>query len=296
MIETDRLVLRRWRDDDHAPFAALNADPAVMEHMPAALDRAASDALVRRIEAHFDEHGYGLWAVEVKDGDPFVGFVGLSTVDFAAPFAPAVEIGWRLARGAWGHGYATEGARRALAYAFEQAGLDEVVSFTVPQNARSRAVMVRLGMTHDTSDDFDHPKLPEGHALRRHVLYRMGRAHENGADGPRVGPGISPRPSARFATQKSPPGPRPRARTNFVGTSLGLTPRDRTERGQPSRRWPAPQITRPTASSTIIAANSPSSCTSEIRKSARADSRSRRARRRRAARRKRPPSTSAVTR
>ena len=176
MIETDRLRLRRWRASDHAPFAALNADPAVMEHLLAPLDRAESDAFVARIEAHFDQHGYGLWALEVKDGGTFVGFVGLAHVAFDADFAPAVEIGWRLARTAWGQGYASEAARRALAFGIEEAGLDEIVSFTVPANTRSRAVMERIGMTHDRSGDFDHPRVPEGHRLRRHVLYRIDRA------------------------------------------------------------------------------------------------------------------------
>lgn len=173
MIETERLRLRRWREADRAPFAALNADPRVMEHLLAPLDRAESDALIDRIETHFDEHGHGLWAVEVKDGAPCVGFVGLAHVPFETAFTPAVEIGWRLAHSAWGHGYASEAAKRALRFAFEDAGLAEVVSFTVPHNTRSRAVMERIGLVRDPADDFDHPRLPEGHRLRRHVLYRI---------------------------------------------------------------------------------------------------------------------------
>lgn len=170
---TPRLLLRPWRESDRAPFAALNADPEVMEHFPSVLDRAASDALVDRVAAHFAEHGYGLFAVEVPGRAPFVGFVGLLKVGFEAHFTPAVEIGWRLARAAWGHGYATEAAREACRIAFEELRLPELVSFTVPANRRSRAVMERIGMTHDPADDFDHPKLPEGHPLRRHVLYRL---------------------------------------------------------------------------------------------------------------------------
>ncbi|WP_405393695.1 GNAT family N-acetyltransferase [Microbispora hainanensis] len=172
-IRTERLVLRRWREDDKEPFAALNADPVVMEHFPATLSREDSDALAERIEAGFDEHGFGLWAVEA-DGE-FIGFTGLSVPRFTAPFTPCVEIGWRLARSAWGRGYATEAARASLEDGFGRAGLTEVVSFTAVQNVRSQAVMGRLGMTHDPADDFDHPALPAGHPLRRHVLYRIRR-------------------------------------------------------------------------------------------------------------------------
>ncbi len=170
---TPRLRLRRWRLTDREPFARLNADPHVMAHFPALLDRAASDALVDRIEAHFSEHGFGPWAVEVDGGEPFVGVVGLARVRFDAHFTPAVELMWRLARASWGRGYATEAARAASRIAFEQLGLPEVVSFTVPANQRSRAVMARIGMTHDPRDDFDHPHLAVGHPLRRHVLYRL---------------------------------------------------------------------------------------------------------------------------
>ncbi|MEU8171437.1 GNAT family N-acetyltransferase [Microbispora hainanensis] len=170
-IRTERLVLRRWREDDKEPFAALNADPVVMEHFPATLSREESDALAERIEAGFDEHGFGLWAVEA-DGE-FIGFTGLSVPRFTAPFTPCVEIGWRLARSAWGRGYATEAARASLEDGFGRAGLTEVVSFTAVPNVRSQAVMRRLGMTRDPAEDFDHPALPAGHPLRRHVLYRI---------------------------------------------------------------------------------------------------------------------------
>lgn len=172
-LTTDRLILRRWRDGDRDPFAALNADPAVMEHFPAPLTRAESDAMVDRIEAHFHERGYGLWALEVAQTGDFIGFTGLSTPRFAAPFMPAVEIGWRLARAAWGRGFASEAAHRALAFGFEEAGLPEIVSFTTTRNHRSQAVMARIGMRRDPADDFEHPALPEGSPMRPHVLYRL---------------------------------------------------------------------------------------------------------------------------
>jgi RimJ/RimL family protein N-acetyltransferase len=174
-IRTDRLLLRPWRESDLAPFAALNADPAVMEFMARPLDRAESDAFFARIMAHFDRHGFGFWAVEAPGAAGFVGLVGLAIPAFEAHFTPCVEVGWRLARDYWGNGYATEAARASLRYGFEQLGLREIVAFTVPANARSRAVMERAGMSRKAEDDFDHPALPEGHPLRRHVLYRIGR-------------------------------------------------------------------------------------------------------------------------
>jgi ribosomal-protein-alanine N-acetyltransferase len=179
-LHTDRLLLRHWQPEDRAPFAALNADPEVMEHFPAQLTRAESDAFVDRIEAGFAERGFGLWAVEVRATGEFIGFTGLSVPSFDAPFTPAVEIGWRLARPAWGHGYASEAARRALKSGFDDYGLSEVVSFTSVTNVRSEAVMRRIGMTHDPADDFDHPRLPPGHRLQRHVLYRAARPAEPG--------------------------------------------------------------------------------------------------------------------
>jgi RimJ/RimL family protein N-acetyltransferase len=171
------LLLRRWRPDDKVPFALLNADPVVMEHFPSTLDREASDAFADRIEAGFDARGYGLWAVEIPGEAEFIGFVGLALHDFPAHFTPAAEIGWRLARDYWGRGFATEAARTAIGDGFERVGLGEIVSFTAATNIRSVAVMQRLGMTHDPADDFDHPRLPVGHHLRRHVLYRLGRAN-----------------------------------------------------------------------------------------------------------------------
>jgi ribosomal-protein-alanine N-acetyltransferase len=175
IIETPRLILRPWRDADSDAFAAMFDDPAVMEFLPATT-RTAIDALIVRIKHHFAEHGFGWWAVEVPGTAPFIGFIGLSRVPFDAHFTPAVEVGWRLASAHWGKGYATEGARAALEFGFTQLGLAEIVSFTVPANTRSLRVMERIGMSHDPADDFDHPRLPEGHALRRHVLYRLGRA------------------------------------------------------------------------------------------------------------------------
>ncbi|MCA9661079.1 MAG: GNAT family N-acetyltransferase [Myxococcales bacterium] len=178
MLETARLRLRPWSDDDLAPFAAMSADPEVMEHMPARLSRAQSDDLAAKIRGHMRERGFGLWAVELlrPAPAPFVGFVGLSVPHFDAPFTPCVEIGWRLARAHWGRGYATEGARAALAYGFGALALAEIVSFTTPRNLRSIAVMERLGMVRDPAEDFDHPRLPAAHPLARHVLYRLSRA------------------------------------------------------------------------------------------------------------------------
>ena len=176
-LHTERLLLRRWCQADREPFARLNSDPVVMEYFPSALDRAESDAFVDRIEAGFDVRGYGLWAVEIPGEADFIGFVGLALHDFPAHFTPAVEIGWRLARDYWGSGFATEAARTAIADGFERVGLGEIVSFTTAINVRSVAVMERLGMTHDPSDDFDHPRLPVGHHLRRHVLYRLSCAN-----------------------------------------------------------------------------------------------------------------------
>jgi RimJ/RimL family protein N-acetyltransferase len=175
-IDTLRLRLRRWRDEDLPAFAAMNADPKVMEFFPKALDRTESDGLASRICEAFARRGFGLWAVEVPGGAKFIGFVGLSVPGFSAHFTPCVEVGWRLAHEHWGHGYASEAARAAIAFGFERVGLDEIVSFTTAANRRSRAVMERIGMTHTPDDDFDHPVLPEGHPLRRHVLYRVRRS------------------------------------------------------------------------------------------------------------------------
>lgn len=170
-MRTDRLLLREWRDTDLEPFAAMNADPQVMEHFPATLTREESDSLVGRIGDWFTRDGYGLWAVEVVGTDPFIGFVGLMRPDFEAPFTPAVEIGWRLKASAWGRGYASEAAREVLRFAFEEAGVAEVISMTTVTNERSRAVMARIGMTRDPADDFEHPRVTDPEYLQ-HVLYR----------------------------------------------------------------------------------------------------------------------------
>ena len=179
VLTTDRLRLRPWEDRDLEPFAALNADPKVMEFFPKCLDRRESDALARRIVEGFVERGFGLWAVEVPGVADFIGFVGLSVPTFEAHFTPCVEVGWRLAAAHWGKGYATEGAQVALAFGFFELGAEEIVSFTVPANRKSRQVMERLGMTYSPADDFEHPGLPEGHRLRPHVLYRLRKADWN---------------------------------------------------------------------------------------------------------------------
>ena len=151
----------------------MNADPVVMEHFPGPLSRQESDAFVDAIGRKWRDQGFGLFAVEVRDGPPFIGYVGLDRPSFQAPFLPAVEVGWRLAPDHWGHGFATEAARETVRYAFEDVGLIELVSFTTPQNTRSRAVMERIGMTRNPEEDFDHPRVLDDDRLRRHVLYRL---------------------------------------------------------------------------------------------------------------------------
>jgi RimJ/RimL family protein N-acetyltransferase len=172
-LTSGRICLRRWREEDRQAFAAMNCDARVMEFFPGRLNRRESDALLDRIEKHFGEHDYGLWAIEVAGVAPFIGFAGLAVARFSAPFTPCVEVGWRMAFEHWGHGYATQAARLALGYGFGTLALSKVVSFTSAGNHRSRAVMKRLGMRRDPAADFDHPSLPEGHALRRHVLYQL---------------------------------------------------------------------------------------------------------------------------
>src|SRR5215467_2611377 len=171
-LATERLVLRRWRPADWHPFAELNADARVMEYFPGVLSREESDALAKHIDGHFERHGFGLWAVEIPRVAPFAGFIGLSVPRFAAHFTPCVEVGWRLAAAYWGCGYATEGARAALVFGFEELDLREIVSFTVPENLRSRGVMEKTGMTRNPADDFDHPGVS---GRSRHVLYRLAR-------------------------------------------------------------------------------------------------------------------------
>jgi RimJ/RimL family protein N-acetyltransferase len=175
VLRTERVVLRRWRDEDRAPFAALNADPVVMEFFPSVLTRTESDAFVDRIEARFDEVGFGFWAVEVPGVASFIGLVGLATVSFEGPLHGAIEVGWRLDRPYWGFGYASEAAAAALRYGFEELAQSDIVSFTARINLRSQRVMQKLAMTNDPDDDFEHPRMPEGHPLRAHVLYRIDR-------------------------------------------------------------------------------------------------------------------------
>jgi ribosomal-protein-alanine N-acetyltransferase len=175
VLETRRLRLRPFRDDDLEGLAALCADPEVMRYFPETLDRAAAAALGVRIRAHFDRHGFGPWSVEIKGETAYAGFIGLMVPAFDAHFTPCVEVGWRLAQLYWNRGYATEGAQAALKHGFGKLRCGEIVSMTVPGNRRSRAVMERLGMRRDPADDFDHPNMPEGHLLRRHVLYRLTR-------------------------------------------------------------------------------------------------------------------------
>lgn len=167
-LRTDRLLLRQWRDGDRDPFAELNADPVVMEHFPATLSRAESEAFVDRHSALIDQRGWGLWAVEVRETGAFIGFTGLAVPVFDADFVPCTEIGWRLAASAWGRGYATEAATAVLTHAFDEIGLDDVVSFTYVGNDRSRRVMEKIGLRERL--EFDHPNLP-GDPIQRHVLY-----------------------------------------------------------------------------------------------------------------------------
>jgi RimJ/RimL family protein N-acetyltransferase len=173
-IETERLRLRQWMESDREPFSRLNADPRVMEFLPSILDKAASDAMVNRLQTKIADKGWGFWAVESKQDKQFIGFVGLEIPKADLPFSPCVEIGWRLAFEHWGKGYATEAAQTALKVGFEQQELTEIVSFTALSNHRSSAVMERLGMNRET-ETFEHPSLSAGHPLREHCLYRLSR-------------------------------------------------------------------------------------------------------------------------
>ena len=173
VLKTERLILRRWRAEDLAPFAAMNADPLTMRFMPGVMTAEESRAMIGRFEDHHRLHGFSVWAAEAPGVAPLIGFIGLQRVGFEAHFTPAVEIGWRLAPAYWGQGFATEGAKAALRTAFEDLNLDQIVSLTVMANKPSWSVMERLGMTRDPAEDFDHPRLPVGHVLRRHVLYRV---------------------------------------------------------------------------------------------------------------------------
>lgn len=172
-IETDRLILREWEDTDLEAFARMNGDPVIMEYLPRVLDEAASKRHMTAFKKHFKEHGYGLYAVELKEDKEFVGFVGLNNVDFKAPFTPAVEIAWRLDYEYWGQGYASEAAKAVVDHAFKELKLKELVAFTVHDNTRSRGLMEKIGMKYVEGADFDYPALKKGHPLGRFVLYRI---------------------------------------------------------------------------------------------------------------------------
>lgn len=175
VLRTERLLLRHWKQGDRETFAAMNSDPRVMEFFPALISEEDSHASADRNQAHFAEHGYGLWAVEIPGEAEFIGFVGLWHPTFEAHFTPCIEIGWRLACDYWGRGYAPEAALASLKFGFETLGLDEIVSLTAPANLRSRRVMEKIGMSRNEADDFDHPRVSDGHHLKRHVLYRKRR-------------------------------------------------------------------------------------------------------------------------
>ncbi|WP_067338394.1 GNAT family N-acetyltransferase [Stappia indica] len=177
VIETERLILRPWADEDREPFAALNGDPQVMRYFPSVLQRAESDAMVETARQRVLEDGFCFQPAAIKETGRFIGFVGLNRPRHALPFAPCVEVGWRLSRDAWGHGYASEAARAWLRFGFETLGLEEIVSFTTVTNTPSRRVMERIGMERDEAGDFDHPALDPEHPLVRHVLYRLKAEH-----------------------------------------------------------------------------------------------------------------------
>jgi RimJ/RimL family protein N-acetyltransferase len=169
-INTERLIMRGWRESDVAPWAAMNADPEVRQYRGPLLTFEQASAWVLNFQDDLDQYGFGFWAVEVRASGEFIGFTGLDTVDDEMPFT-GIELGWRLARPAWGHGYATEAALAALQYGFDIMGLPEIVAVAMARNLRSQAVMRRIGMTTDPAEDFDDPDVDEG-SLRRHVVYR----------------------------------------------------------------------------------------------------------------------------
>lgn len=175
-LETRRLRLRPWQKEDLEPLAALNADPRVMEHFPGCMSRQEGDAMAGPLAAHFEQYGFGIWSVEASGVAEFIGLVGLTVPRFEAGFTPCVDVGWRLTAEFWGLGYASEAARAAVRHGFDGVGLTEIVSYTVPQNWRSRRVMERLGMTRSPEVDFEHPLIDEGHSLWRHVFHRLSRA------------------------------------------------------------------------------------------------------------------------
>lgn len=175
MIKTERLILREWRDEDLPLIAAINGDPVAMRHFVAPLTREESDAAIERYRIHQEKYGCCMWAVEAPGVAPLIGVLGLARTGFDLPLATGTEIGWRLASAHWGKGYATEGARAALRFGFEQCDLSEIVSMTTLVNEPSWRVMERIGMTRDLAGDFDHPRVPDGHSLKRHILYRLKR-------------------------------------------------------------------------------------------------------------------------
>jgi RimJ/RimL family protein N-acetyltransferase len=176
ILRTRRLILRQWKESDLLPFARMNADQRVMEFMLGKMTKEETRQSIEGIKKHFDAHGFGRWAVEIADSGKFIGFVGISIPPYTLPFSPCVEVAWRICPEEWGRGYAPEAAKEALRDGFERVGLEEIVSFTTLTNLKSRRVMEKLGMQHCPDQNFDHPMVPEGHSLRRHVLYRMGKA------------------------------------------------------------------------------------------------------------------------
>ena len=174
-LQTNRLILRQWRDSDIPTFIEMGQDPRVMEFFPTLWSEEKSRDCAAYFREHFTENHFGFFAVELKETQQFIGFVGIAKVGFDSHFTPAVEIGWRLASQHFGKGYATEAAREVLRFAFADLGLDEIVAFTVPANIPSRHVMEKIGMSHDEKDDFAHPKLSPDHRFAQHVLYRIKR-------------------------------------------------------------------------------------------------------------------------
>ena len=171
-LETERLIFREWEDEDREPFARMNADPIVMQYLPRSLDEKSSNKLVDRFQKHFDQHGYGLYVVEVRESGQFAGFVGLNNVEFKADFTPATEIAWRLDYEFWGKGYGSEAAEAVLHHGLKKLKLPEIVSFTVHDNTRSIHLMEKIGLVRDMGGDFDYPTLRKGHPLGQFVLYR----------------------------------------------------------------------------------------------------------------------------
>lgn len=170
IIKTDRLGLRSWKEKDHESFAKMNADPRVMEHFPFLMTREQTDAYLTRIYNHFDEYGYGVYAVDILDSNEFIGYIGFSCPTWESYFTPCVEVGWRLKSESWNKGYATEGALACLEYGFKELGLDAIYSWTATDNKASERVMQKIGLV--KIDEFDHPRIEKGHRLERHVLYK----------------------------------------------------------------------------------------------------------------------------